>query len=213
MAKNFGIPENAPLGKAETPMPEPEPGPEREPKPELVTITAAQLAAIIEGAVKAAVQTVAPQTPMTAEGIAAAIRVANEGTAEANAYAMKKALKPENDPAPMVSVYNPEGDRDHPRPALKCEFTVFNGIPIDGTTDTVEELTLFNRLVAGDYWVGKSDGSMMLFKVREHRNDLGHLRRIDISFPYRDDADRAGVMPMVSWLRDVVRQIDARQVA
>ncbi len=161
-------------------------------------------------AVTAAMPIPASAAPVSVEQIAAGVKEAMAGSAEANAKAMKAALKPENDPAPMVSVFNPAGDRDHPRPKLKCEFTLFDGIPIDGTTDTVEEINLYNQMVAGDYWVEKSDGSLMLFQVREIRNDLGHLRRINLSFPYRDDADRAGVMPMVLWLRNVVRQIEAR---
>jgi hypothetical protein len=77
----------------------------------------------------------------------------------------------------------------------------------------VEELELMNKMVAGDYFVSKSDGTMVPFKVREIRNDLGQLRRIDLSFPYRDESDRAGVLPMAMWLRDVVRQIERRNVA
>jgi len=176
----------------------------------VMSMTPELFASVVSDAVKAALGSVVPATPVTAEMIATAVKAAHEGQAQLHADAMKKALKPENDPAPMISAFNPAGDRDHPRPTLKCEFTLFDGIPIDGTTDTVEELTLMNRLVAGDYWVTKSDGAMMLFKVREIRNDLGALRRIDLSFPYRDDADRAGVMPMVVWLRDVVRQIETR---
>jgi hypothetical protein len=180
-----------------------------DPEP-VMTMTPELFASVVSDAVKAALGAVAPTTPVTAEMIATAVRAANEGQAELHAGAMKRALKPENDPAPMMSVFNPEGDRDHPRPKLKCEFTLFDGIPIDGTTDTVEELTLMNQLVAGDYWVEKADGSLMLFKVREIHNDLGQLRRIDLSFPCRDEVDRAGLMPMVVWLRSIVRQMAVR---
>jgi hypothetical protein len=190
MAKNFGIPDDSPILTGQS-KPEDAPVPPVSAAAEPITLSMDQLSAIV----------------------AMAVKTAMEGSAEANAFAMKKALKPENDPAPMISAFNPAGDRDHPRPKLKCEFTLFDGIPIDGTTDTVEELELMNKMVAGDYFVSKSDGTLVPFKVREIRNDLGQLRRIDLSFPYRDESDRAGVLPMAMWLRDVVRQIERRNVA
>jgi hypothetical protein len=162
-------------------------------------------------AMKAAMDS-SPQT-MTPEAIAMAVGAAIAAQAETNAQAMKKALKPENDPAPLISAFNPRGDRDFPRPKLRCEFTLFDGIPLDGTTDTYEELELLNQLVGGEYWVTKSDGSPMKFKVREIRNDLGVLRRIDLSFPYRDATDAASLMPMVVWLREIVAQIKSLQPA
>lgn len=143
--------------------------------------------------------------------VATAVKTASEGSADVHAEAMKRALKPENAMSPMKSIFNPAGDQASPRPALKALFTFFDGIPVDGTTDTVEELTLYNQLEQGEYLVDKSDGTKMPFKVREVRNDLGQLRRVDMSFPYRDEADRAGVLPMVVWLRDVVAQIAARK--
>ncbi len=150
---------------------------------------------------------------LIAATVGAAVKETQASAAEVNADALKRALKPENAFHPQISIFNPQGDRDHPRPTLKAQFTLFDGIPIDGTTDTVEELTLLNRLEAGEYLVPKSDGTQMPFKVREIRNDLGELRRVDIQFPYRDDADRAGVLPMVVWLRDVVAQIAARKAS
>jgi hypothetical protein len=207
MAKNFGIPDDSPIltGTKQDPVPEPEPGPD--PDPELPLLNPRDMALI--AATVAAVMKAVPSAPATSvAAVAAGVREAMAGNVEANAAAMKRVLKPENDPAPMVSVFNPAGDRDHPRPTLKCQFTLFDGVPIDGLTDTVEELTLYNRLVAGDYWVTKSDGTMVLFKVREHRNDLDELQRINLWFPCRDEADRNGCMPMVVWLREIVWQID-----
>jgi len=177
------------------PIPEPEPEPTPEPAPEPPP------AAVMP-----------PLTPqqmieMMTAGVTAGVSAAVKAQADPLADAMKRALKPENAFSPLVSVFNPAGDRDHPRPALRVPFTLFDGIPIDGTTETVEELTLFNQLEAGDYLVTKSDGSRVRFTVREIRNDLGVLQRINIAFPYRDEADRQGVMPMVMWLREVVQQI------
>jgi hypothetical protein len=207
MAKNFGIPDGSPIvtGQKQDPVPEPEPGPD--PEPELPLLTARDMA-MIAATVSAVMKAVPAAASTSVADVAAGVREAMKGNVEANAAAMKRVLKPENDPAPMISVFNPAGDRDHPRPVLKCQFTLFDGVPIDGLTDTVEELTLYNKLIAGDYWVTKSDGTMVLFKVREHRNDLNQLQRIDLSFPCRDEADRNGCMPMVMWLHEIVRQIE-----
>lgn len=206
MPKNFGIPDDSPIvtGKRDE-APVAVPDPPVVASGAVIAMTAEQFAALLKQ--------FAPQAAATPDQIAAAVRATQDGQAELHAAAMRRALKPENDPAPMVSVFNPAGDRDHPRPKLKCDFTLFDGIPLDGTTDTVDEIALMNQLVAGDYWVEKADGSLMLFKVREIQNDLGQLRRIDLSFPCRDEVDRAGLMPMVVWLRSVVRQIAARAAA
>ena len=145
--------------------------------------------------------------------VGAAVKETQASAAEVNADALKRALKPENTAAPMISVFNPAGDRDNPRPKLKALVTLFDGIPIDGTTDTVEEIELYNQLEAGEYFVTRSDGTRMPFTVREIRNDLQQLQRINIQFPYRDEADRAGVLPMIVWLRDVVAQIAQRKAS
>lgn len=167
----------------------------------------------VEKEIPAPVATLSPDLiALVAATVAAAVKETTLSAAEINADAMKRALKPENAAPPMVSIYNPAGDRDHPRPKLKAKVTLFDGIPIDGDTDSVEEITLYNQLEAGDYFVQKADGTRMPFTVREHRNDMRELQRINISFPYRDEADRAGVMPMVGWLRDVVSQIEAKKV-
>lgn len=148
---------------------------------------------------------------VVAAAVAVAVKQATEGSADIHAEAMKRALKPENASSPMKSVYNPAGEFESPKPALKAQVTLFDGIPIDGSTDTVEELNLYNQLEHGEYFVDRSDGTRMPFKVREIRNDMHQLQRIDISFPYRDEADRAGVLPMKVWLRDVVAQIAERK--
>jgi len=181
-----------PLNPGEMPGPdEPEPEPDPRPIPPPSLQVAAVQALTVEDLTKI---------------VAAGVKAATEAQADPLAQAMKSALKPENAFYPAVSVFNPLGDRDHARPPLRCLFTLFDGIPIDGTTETREEIDLFNQLQPGDYSVTRSDGSRMPFLVREHRNDLGVLQRVNISFPYRDEADRQGLMPMVFWLREVVAQ-------
>lgn len=56
----------------------------------------------------------------------------------------RKAMKPENDRHPGISAFNPEGDRDHPKPGL-VRKTYFNGIPEDHDALTPLEIDLYNR--------------------------------------------------------------------
>src|SRR5262252_5112713 len=181
------------------PVPEPEPKPEPEPVPPDPT---PQL-----------VMSHQQMIEMISAAVGAAVSSAAKAQADPLADAMKRALKPENAFSPQFSVFNPAGERDHPRPQLRCPYTLFDGIPIDGTTETVEELTLMNGLEAGEYFVTKSDNTQIPFRVTEHRNDLGVLKRVDISFPYRDESDRQGLMPMAFWLKEVHAQMAARKQA
>jgi hypothetical protein len=56
------------------------------------------------------------------------------------------------------SPFNPAGDRDHPRPELKCDIR-HCGVSLSRTTLTVTEIDLLNRLEPGEYWIRKTDGS------------------------------------------------------
>jgi len=183
----------------EEPNPDPEPEPEPLPPPDQV--------------VPGLTMTHQQMIEMISASVTAAVTAASKAQADPLADAMKRALKPENAFSPQFSVFNPAGERDHPRPQLRCPYTLFDGIPIDGTTETVEELTLMNGLEAGEYFVTKSDNSLIPFRVTEHRNDLGVLKRVDISFPYRDESDRQGLMPMAFWLKEVHAQMAARKQA
>lgn len=44
-----------------------------------------------------------------------------------NAAGIRQALKPENPTHPDISAFNPEGERDHPRPKLKHRKTYWAG--------------------------------------------------------------------------------------
>lgn len=58
---------------------------------------------------------------------------------------LKQTLSPENRLHPDVSDYNPDGERDHPRPALNrpCYFL---GMPLDASTLTKGEILLLNSV-------------------------------------------------------------------
>jgi len=61
-----------------------------------------------------------------------------------NAQATRKALRPENERHPDVSAFNPEGERDHPRPKL-ARKAFFAGIELKEDELTRAEIELLNR--------------------------------------------------------------------
>lgn len=88
---------------------------------------------IIEAPVKAPAKAVAPQMSMTVSDIqsivTAAVEAASKGQANladvvTQGIAQARKPIPEGTDAsnPRISTMNPLGDRDHPRPRLKCEF-------------------------------------------------------------------------------------------
>ena len=108
-------------------------------------------------------------------------------TADALAQAFKQANQRENPAAPMVSVFNPKGERDHPRPALRCK-TFQNGIPMDHDTLTWEEIEALNALPAGSFKVSKSNGQRITFDVKITRGlDGDSLDKVEISYPCKDE--------------------------
>lgn len=90
--------------------------------------------------------------------------------------------KPENVAPPLISHYNPLGDRDHPRPELKCTMTQV-GYVLKTDTLSLQEIELLNQLKPGDYLVTKSDGSRIPFKVGAKYDSNLKLDQLDIWYP------------------------------
>jgi hypothetical protein len=63
---------------------------------------------------------------------------------EQHGDALKQFMRPENALHPDVSWYNPEGERDHPRPPLKRP-AYFLGSPLEQGALSTEEIQLLNR--------------------------------------------------------------------
>ena len=126
--------------------------------------------------------------------------LAAQGAAVASG--MRKALKPENPRAPMISAFNPQGDRDHPRPTLKCKMFL-RAYPIDGTTETVEELTLLNMLTPGIYWITRQDGMKVKMPVVADENSAGEVERMLILLPMEED-HKQGYPPFSVLLREAL---------
>jgi hypothetical protein len=91
------------------------------------------------------------------ETVAAMLSV-QTAAAQAQADAMKTAMRPENTDPPLISWYNLRGDRDHPRPPLQCPFTL-NGAEMAPAQLDYDEIVLLNQLTPGHYRVQKTDGT------------------------------------------------------
>ena len=104
---------------------------------------------------------------------------------------------------PLISHFNPLGERDHPRPDLKCKmFWVGYEATKDGLTR--EEIDLFNRMQPGEFRVTKADGSTIPFSVGSRYADSGALEHMTFHFPCKNDTDRHNHASKTSYLREVL---------
>lgn len=109
-------------------------------------------------------------------------------TAEGLAEALAKSQKRENAHSPMVSVFNPRGETEHPRPMFAAKAVLQNGMKLDRDTLSWEEIEGINALPPGDWRVTKADGTSCPFIVKHTKgNDGVTLEKIEFSFPCRDE--------------------------
>lgn len=114
-----------------------------------------------------------------------------EVAADIHARAMKKALRPENEIAPGISVYNPRGEVAFPR-EKPSHIYMIGPYPIcdpgNYDTTTATEIALLNQVVPGVYPVTKSDASQVRMLVKTDTDGAGK--------PYRTIlfADGKGIM-------------------
>lgn len=147
---------------------------------------------------------VAPSAPiaMTLEQLQALL-AANSASTQQNTQALADALtqgikqaqpqRPSNEIAPDVSDANPLGERDHPRPGLKCKVTL--GI-MDGKSKQIQptypfvadDLTAYeqialNTLEKGEHQIKLYDGRAIKLQVIEEFDALDRLQRMVLVVP------------------------------
>lgn len=131
-----------------------------------------------------------------------------EVAATVNARAMKKALRPENEIAPGVSIFNPQGEVAHPRPKPTHIF-MMGPYPIcepsNYDTSTGTEITLCNQLQPGDYLVTKADGVDVKATVKtEYQGNGKTPYRTTIHIPMADDEQKNNWVPLMQLLTQIV---------
>jgi hypothetical protein len=159
-------------------VPAPAPTPVAAP-PANMSLSVADIQAIVATAITASQQGNANLADIVTQGIAQARKPIPEGTDASN---------------PRISAANPLGDRDHPRPLLKCEMylgtqdaktsQVSRTYPYNHEDLTVHEIIAFNTLEPGHYKGTLYDGmEIKISVVPEYDGASDALRRLVIVVP------------------------------
>ncbi len=109
----------------------------------------------------------------------------------------------ENRNPPDISSMNPLGERDHPRPELKCRM-FWVGFELTKQNCSRVELDLLNRLEPGSYRVTKANGRTIPFTVEARQSLNGKLEKLSVHFPCKSREDQGDHMPMVNYLREAL---------
>lgn len=133
-----------------------------------------------------------------------------EIAATVNAQAMKKALRPENEISPMISVYNPKGETKYPRPKpthiyMMARYPICDPGNYDTTTWT--ELELLNQLKPGEYPVTKGDGLDVKVLVKTEFDSAGRPYKTTLFADgrgIRDDEEKNNWPPLLQILTQIV---------
>lgn len=122
------------------------------------------------------------------------------------ARATKTAGRPDNQSPPGISVFNPRGDKDFPKPPLKAQ--IFAPWPVEHESITREEVELFNLIQPGDYIVVRNDGTKAKFMVKAtYKMDSDVMDRILINHDTAFNNDNHTLIPpLTSVLRQMLKQ-------
>lgn len=165
---------------------------------------AVEASAIVAPVVVEPAPVAAPSAPiaMTLEQLRALL-AANSASSQQHTQALADALtqgikqaqpqRPSNEVHPEVSEQNPLGERDHPRPGLKCKITL--GIqdaktkqiqptyPFEADDLTAYEQIALNTLDQGEYQVRLFDGRAIKMQIIAEHDHLDRLQRMVLVVP------------------------------
>lgn len=136
------------------------------------------------------------------------LQAMNAGQLEAAkivANMQRSTMAPENKFHHNISAFNPRGDKDFPRPQLRCEY--FLPWPIKpGAAEelTREEIELLNMVESGEHTVIRADRTKVKVNVRIHRKfDSDEPSRVVFQHDTAFNNDYHRLMPH-DWIRQVV---------
>lgn len=172
-----------------------------------LSLTVADLQALVATAVSAAQQGNQALADVVTQGIAQARKPIPEGTDASN---------------PRVSVYNPLGDRDHPRPLLKCEFfmgtqdhktkQVSRTYPFLDNDLSVYEVIALNTVQPGEGKIALYDGTVINVSVRPEYNEATDaLRRLVFVLPSHVTEKKSAIKNMLPNICSLVAQYSGHQ--
>ena len=152
--------------------------------------------------------TTAPTVTLTFEQLKELLATKDTGSfsPDAIAQAFAATQKRENVAAPLVSMYNPRGERDHPRPALVSKKVLLNGVELDTDTLLWEEIEALNVMRPGSYRVTKSNGTKTPLTIQDTIGfDGSTLERREIQFPSTNE-NRHDHRGLLEYCLDVLTQ-------
>jgi len=159
-------------------------------------------------------RTGAPTVALTFEQLKELVqagRMSGEEIALIAGAAATKAKRPENDPAPGISVYStPKGERDDPKGSLKCRM-YFGGAPLERATLTPAEIAALNTLTPGAYRITKMDGSAATIEVKGQINANHQIDRLWILLPQGESPEAKLMYPPITSLAS--QCVDANRIA
>lgn len=129
------------------------------------------------------------------------------------ADATKKAQRPSNEVYPAISAFNLRGDKDFPKPQLKCEMLL--PWPADHDGSTREEVELLNLLQQGEYTVTRNDMTKIKLQVivtTKLDSDEPSRLVINHSTAFNNDYHRT-LPPLTVMLRQMLKQSLATRAA
>lgn len=114
----------------------------------------------------------------------------------------RRTVMPENKFPPLVSAFNGRGDKDFPRPALKCPMLL--PWPAEAESLTREEIDLLNLLVPGEYTIRRADRTPIKLTVTVHlKLDSDQPSQLLIHHDTAFNNDNHRLMPY-DWIRQMV---------
>jgi len=169
----------------------------------------ARLAAAMEAIAQRQAGPLGGDTRLMERLVAVMERVASgqQASSTATAEAIRRSQDPSNPFAPNVSVFNPRGERDHPRPALKCRMFLPWEAEVESLTR--EEIELLNLLEPGEYFIKRNDESRILITIAATTNpNNGRFDKLLMNSETGFNNDYHWLIPP---LRNMLRQILAQR--
>ena len=130
------------------------------------------------------------------------LRTGQMQAAQLQADMQRRVTRPENAFPPQISKFNPRGDKDFPRPQLKCPMEI--PWPVEQEAHTREEIELLNLIEAGEWMVTRSDRSKVKMVVTIARKlDSDVPSKLTILHDTAFNNDNHKLMPY-DWIRQLV---------
>ena len=121
--------------------------------------------------------------------------------AQLQADMQRRVTRPENNFPPNISSFNPRGDKDFPRPALKCPMLI--PWPVEAEAHTREELELLNLLEPGEFMITRTDRSKVKLTVNIARKlDSEEPSQLAVNHETAFNNDNHKQMPH-DWIRQL----------